>query len=117
MAINTDFVVKELLDSNFEILDIINDPESEDLSLKIIHDVHPDIEIMIRLITRKDDEDVMEMVFDGPDEYTDEEAKMVLQEVMDFLVESIEKALKETPTPIEEESSEDTLEDEANGNN
>jgi hypothetical protein len=103
MALDTDFVTQELANSDFEILSMVTDPETEDVVLTIIHDIHPDIEIFIKLITSKEDKDIMEMVLEGPDEYTDEEAKQVLQEVMDFLVQSIEKALVEQPDIVENE--------------
>jgi hypothetical protein len=115
MALDTDFVTQELANSNFNIIDMVTDPETDDVVLSVIHDIHPDIEVVIKLITSKDDKEVMEMVFEGPDEYTDEEAKQVLQEVMDFLVQAIEKALVEQPNPVMEETPEEG--ESSDGNN
>jgi hypothetical protein len=115
MALDTDFVTQELVNSNFNIIDMVTDPETEDVVLKVIHDIHPDSEVVIKLVTSKGDKDVMEMVFEGPDEYTDEEAKQVLQEVMDFLVQAIEKALAEQPNPVMEEIPEEG--ESSDGNN
>jgi len=119
MAVNTDFVTEELMNSNFEIIEMLPDQESGDIDFRIKHDIHPEIEVVIKLITRKDDEDVMEMMFEGPDEYTDEEAKQVLQDVMDFLVSTIEKAVTEQPDTIDQTTtSPSTLnEEELDGNN
>jgi hypothetical protein len=107
MGFNTDFVLDKLLETDFEILDMVTDPDSGDIELKVKHDIHPDIEVIIKLVTPKDDDDVMEMEFFGPDDYTDEEAKRVLQDVMDFLVETIEKALDEVPTPVSTDENSD----------
>jgi hypothetical protein len=115
MALDTDFVTQELANSNFNIIDMVTDPETDDVVLSVIHDIHPDIEVVIKLITSKDDKDVMEMVFEGPDEYTDEEAKQVLQEVMDFLVQAIEKALDEQPNPVVEKTDDEG--ESSDGNN
>jgi hypothetical protein len=115
MALDTDFVTQELVNSNFNIIDMVTDPETEDVVLKVIHDIHPDSEVVIKLVTSKGDKDVMEMVFEGPDEYTDEETKQVLQEVMDFLVQAIEKALDEQPNSVMEEIPEEG--ESSDGNN
>jgi hypothetical protein len=116
MGFNTDFVLDKLLETDFEILDMVTNPESGDIELKIKHDLHPDIELIIKLITRKDDEDVMEMEFMGSDEYTEEEATKVLQDVMDFLVSAIERALEEVPTPVSTDENSDEG-DSSNGDN
>jgi hypothetical protein len=108
MGFNTDFVVEKLAETNFEILEIDNDPDTGNIDLKIKHDIHPDIEVLIKLITKEDSgDDTMEMEFIGPDEYTDEEAKQVLQDIMDFLVGAIEKALEEVPTPVDTDENSD----------
>jgi hypothetical protein len=101
MGFNTDFVLDKLAEIDFEIIDMVSDPESGDMELRIKHDLHPDIEVTIKLVTSKNDDDVMEMEFIGPDDYTDDEAKKVLQDVMDFLVSTIERALEESPTPAD----------------
>jgi len=115
MGLETDFVVNKLLDSDFEILEMIREPDSEDITLRVIHDIHPETEVMIKLVTGSDENnnEVTTMLFEGPDIYTDEEAEKVLQDVMDFLVTTIESAVIEDPDII---SNNETSNEENNGN-
>lgn len=102
MGFNEDFVVDEiLLDTDFEIM---NQEEIDgEMVLTIVHNMHPDDEFKVKLVTKDaEGEDTMVLQFDGPDSYTEEEAKQVLQEVMDMLVKVIEKAIDEAPTPAED---------------
>ena len=94
MGFNTDFVSQTLEDKSFEILNMEQNPDNDIIILTIVHDIHPDDHFTVSLIS-KDEEgnDVMTMQFDGPDTYTEEEAKQVLQEVMDTLTYIIEKAI------------------------
>jgi len=94
MAFNADFVAEMMVDQDFEIVLLEANPETNDLVMTVVHDIHPEIETKVSLVTKNEDgEDVMNLQFDGPDEYTKEEATKVLQEVMDALVIMIEKAL------------------------
>ena len=111
MGFDTDHVTKILQEESFEILSMEQDPDTDILVLTMVHDLHPDNQFTVSLVS-KDEEgnDVMNMQFDGPDEYTETEAKQVLQEVMDTLVVIIEKALdndiinQEPDAPTEEDS-------------
>jgi len=99
MNINTNFIIDNLVQASFEIREMKLDPETEFWILTVVHDLHPDIETTVTLVSKDaNGNDTMYLNFDGPDDYTDDEARQVLQEVLDVLVEMIEKALLE-PTP------------------
>ncbi len=107
---DTDFVAAIIENYNFTIVDMIEQPDENKTGFIIIHDIHPEEEVEIFLISKDENgEDVMTMDFNGPDVYTNDEAKAVLQEVMDMFVEVIRAA------SIEEESR--SLEEENNGDN
>jgi len=93
--VSNDLVSQILLDKNFDILRI--DVETEHItSFLIVHDLHPEEEIDVRLVSQQEDgNDAMELQFNGPDVYTDEEAKVVLNDVMQALIEIIEIAVEE----------------------
>jgi len=115
MGFNEDHVMEILGDSNFEIVGL-ETPEENITRLTIVHELHPDDEVQIDIVSKTEDgEDVMEMNFTGPDIWTDEEAKAVLQQVMDTLVRVIETALEEEP-PAEESSEESSEEGEESEN-
>ncbi len=101
MGFNEDFVIDEIIDNaEFEILG--QKMVKGNVVLTVVADIHPDDEFKVTLITKDDTgEDTMLLQFDGPDEYTEEEAKIVLQQIMDLLVNIIEKALDEVPTPAD----------------
>ena len=103
MSLNNDYVTQKLQEKQFQILDMEQDPDSSTLVLTVIHEIHPEVEVFISLISMDEDgNDTMEMKFDGPDDYTDMEAKQVLQEVMDTLVEIIENGLIDNPVEAPE---------------
>jgi len=113
MALNTDYVTEQLIEQDFNILDMVQDPETDILVLTIVHDLHPDDEFKVSLISKDEDgNDTMQMQFDGPDIYTEEEAKQVLQEVMDVLVTIIENALVDLPDETLEENTQSGGDDE-----
>ena len=101
MGFNEDFVIDEIMDNaEFEILG--QKMVKGNVVLTVVADIHPDDEFKVTLITKDDTgEDTMLLQFDGPDEYTEKEAKIVLQQIMDLLVNIIEKALDEVPTPAD----------------
>ncbi len=101
MGFNEDFVIDEIMsNADFEILS--QEMVEGNVVLTVVADIHPDDEFKVTLITKDDTgEDTMLLQFDGPDEYTEEEAKIVLQQIMDLLVNIIEKALDEVPTPAD----------------
>jgi len=91
----TDIVSEILLDENFTIVELKTDPETSDTLLTIIHDLHPEDEILVKLVSTKEDgEDSMQLQFEGPDNWTDEEAKTVLNEVMEVMSKVIDKAVE-----------------------
>jgi len=101
MSLNNDFVTEELNKQPFEIINMVPAGEDQNLVLTIIHELHPEVEATVTLISKTvDGEDTMEMQFDGSSEYTDTEAKQVLQNVMDTLVSIITKGLDEMPSVV-----------------
>jgi len=106
-------------EKNFDIISLDNTENPDIVRMTVVHDLHPEAEVIIEIISKKEvnengeEEEVMEMQFTGPDEYTDEEAKQVLEEVMKTFVEIIEKAIPEEPKIPEsnEESNEEENED------
>ncbi len=90
-------VVGEILqDEKFTIVDVTVDPDTEDTVFIVVHDLHPEDEVQVKLVSNEEDgEDSMVLQFDGPDVYTDEEAKLVLHEVMDVIVKIVENAISE----------------------
>lgn len=102
MSLNDDYVTEKLGEQPFQIINMEQDPESGNMVLTVIHEIHPDIEVSVSLISKTEDgEDTMELQFDGPEDYTDEEAKQVLQEVMNTLVTIIESSVEDNPEPVE----------------
>lgn len=99
------YVTEKLQEQNFQILDMTTDPETEFLVLTVVHNIHPDIEFNITLITKDaSGDDTMEMQFNGPDDFTDEEAKQILQEIMDVLINIIKTAVEDGESiPVEDE--------------
>ncbi len=90
-------VIGEILqDEKFTIVDVSVDPETDETSFTVVHDVHPDDEVQIKLVSNEEDgKDSMTLEFNGPDIYSDEEAKEVLNEVMEVIVKIVEQAVKE----------------------
>ena len=74
---------------NFTILSI-NTDDPNNTSLIVVHDLHPETEATITLKHDDNEENMDVMEFNGPDEYTEEEAKQVLQEVMNLFIKIIE---------------------------
>lgn len=114
--VEPDEIIDLMVDYDFKIISVTNTPDAS-IVLVVKHDLHPEIEANIILNTIPETEDgeevesVMNMTFEGPDDYTDEEARLVLQEVSDFLVAAIEKAV-ELPEVEGDEDDEDEDEDE-----
>ena len=117
MAVTDDKVKDILEENNFQITNV-EQISPEMTKLTVIHNLHPEEEIQIDIVSRVEDgEEVMEMQFTGPDVWTDEEAKQVLQEVMDTLVKVIEKGLEEEPViPETMTNTENNNLEENNGN-
>ena len=93
--VSNDLVSQILLDKNFDIISITANDE-HNTSFLIVHDLHPEEEIDVRLVSQQEEgDDAMELQFSGPDVYTDEEAKIVLNDVMQALIEIIEIAVEE----------------------
>ena len=93
--INPDFVQLVLESKDFDILGIeaIDDNHTE---FTIVHEIHPDDQIKVMMISEEaDGQDSTRLEFEGPDVYTEEEAKKVLHEVMEALLEIIERIINE----------------------
>ena len=92
----TDDIIEDVLqENNFTILSVEQDPEKPITYMEINHNLHPEENIQILVIGKEENgEETMEMQFNGPDVWTDEEAKGVLQEVMDTLIDIIERAVE-----------------------
>jgi hypothetical protein len=114
--VEPDEIIDLMVDYDFKIISVTNTPDAS-IVLVVKHDLHPEIEANIILNTIPETEDgeevesVMNITFEGPDDYTDEEARLVLREVSDFLVAAIEKAV-ELPEVEGDEDDEDEDEDE-----
>ncbi len=94
-SVSSELLGKFLQDEKFTIVEIVTDPETENLTFTIVHDMHPDDELVIELVSNESDgEDSMQLRCEGPDSYTEVEAKQVLQEVMDVIVKVVEEAIK-----------------------
>ncbi len=102
--IPADAIGEIMQDYNFSIVDLVADPDTTDTAFIIVHDLHPEDEIKITLVSNEvDGEDSMELKFEGPDEWTEDEAKIVLHEVMAMVTAVIEEAVEgEDTTPIPE---------------
>ena len=88
-----DKVAQILEGKNFTVLEVFTDPEDDkNTGFIITHDSKPDKEIIIRLTSKLvDGEDVSTMNFEGEDDdFTEEEAKIILNEVMEAFIEVIE---------------------------
>ena len=72
-------IVGELLqDSDFTIVDLEVDQDTNDTVFTIVHDLHPEDECLVKLVSNEaDGEDAMILEFEGPDSYTEEEAKKI----------------------------------------
>jgi len=124
MGFNKEFITEKLAESNFDIIDMQHD-DNDILRITIVHEIHPGIEVIVSVIgDETSEEDSMVLQFDGPDDYTDDEAKQVLQEVMDVLIAVIAAAIEESPTPLEgegegedEDENEEGASEENNENN
>ncbi len=93
--IPADEVGKVLQDYNFTIVELIADPDTTDTTFVIVHDLHPEDEVTIKLISEGEDgEDAMNLQFQGPDEWTEDEAKIVLNEVMEMIITVIEQSVE-----------------------
>lgn len=91
MPVSKDIVTEVLEEQNFEILSMEPIPEKHTTRLIVVHDIHPENEVFVDLVSIDENgEEVLEMQFTGPDEWTDEEAKQCLQDVMNTLVKIIE---------------------------
>jgi hypothetical protein len=102
MSLPQDYVTTKLSEQDFNILDMVPEPETGFLVLRMTHNLHPNVEFTVTLITLDSEgNDTMEMRFDGPDDFTDEEAKQVLQEVMDILIHIIEQSIGDQPSLIQ----------------
>ena len=90
-------LVEEILrDKNFTIVDLSVDHETNETFFIVVHDVHPEEEVIIKLVSNDvDGDDAMQLQFEGPAVYTDDEAKVVLNEVMEVLLAIIDKATEE----------------------
>ncbi len=90
-----DTVGEILQDENFTIVDVSVDQDTNNTTFIVVHDLHPEDEVRVQLVSNEaDGEDSMQLQFEGPDNWTDEEAKQVLQEVMDTIVKIIEEVIK-----------------------
>ena len=90
-----------LSEERFSVLAMESDPEEKFTRLVVVHEVHPEDEVFIDILTKdEDDEDILEMQFSGPDTWTEEEAKEVLQDVMDTFVKIIESAVADGENEI-----------------
>ncbi len=97
-----DMVGEILQNEKFTIVDLSVDPVTSDTVLIIIHDLHPEDEVTVKLVSDKvDGEDSMQLQFEGPDCWTDAEAKRVLNEVMEVIMKIIEKAVEEDKVTID----------------
>ena len=92
----TDF--DDILDKyGFDIIDTIPPSEEEPrLRLIIIHDLHPEDPITVFVVDDPENDTVSLLEFEGPDVWTEEEAKGVLQQIMNALVEMVESYVKDT---------------------
>jgi flagellar basal body-associated protein FliL len=86
-----DHVQAILVEENFTILRMIEDDEQDRAGFVISHVSRPDDEINIFLVSNEQDE-AAQITFEGPDEYTEDEAKQILNEVMDAFIKIIEVA-------------------------
>ncbi len=94
--VNHDMVGEILQDEKFTIVNLEVDPDTNETSFIVVHDLHPEDEVEVRLVSKDEDgEDSMQLQFSGPDSYTDEEAKVVLHEVMEVILKIIDKAIAE----------------------
>ena len=95
-----DLIGKILQDFNFTIVDLTVDQEANETEFTIVHDIHPEDEVVIKLFSEDKDEesgeDAMTLGFEGPDSYTASEAKQVLNEVMEVIVKIVEQAIEES---------------------
>jgi hypothetical protein len=89
-----DFVAEIMQDQKFTIVDLQVDPDTDETTFVIVHDLHPEDEVQVKLISNEEDgKDSMLLDFSGPDSYTEDEAREVLQEVSNVLVLIIEEAV------------------------
>jgi len=94
--ISTQNALNILEQENFTIIDTL--PEEDNLikGFIIIHDLHPEEEITISFVEEDSNgEKLDKMEFTGPDVYTEEEAKQVLQEVMDVFTKIVVDSIDE----------------------
>ncbi len=90
-----DEVSEILLKQKFSIVELTADPVTNDTIMTIIHDLHPEDEVTVKIISKEQDgEDSMELKFEGPDNYTDAEATLVLHDVQDVMIAIIQKAVE-----------------------
>jgi hypothetical protein len=86
-----DHIQNILVEENFTILRMIDDDEQGRAGFVISHASRPDDEINIFKISN-DQGEADQIAFEGPDEYTEEEAKQILNEVMETFIKIIEIA-------------------------
>lgn len=108
MGLDTDYVAEKLDKEPFEILNMEQEEGSTTIVLTVVHELHPEQEFMVSLLSENEEgEDSMTLQFDGPDDFTDDEAKMILQQIMDTLVNIIEMNLDDNPEPADIPDAED----------
>lgn len=92
--VSENLVTSMMDDYDFTILSIDPVEDEKITQFIVVHDLHPEEEVTLRLVSKTEEgEEVMNMEFNGPDIYTEDEGKQVLQEVMDFLVAVIDEAV------------------------
>ncbi len=92
--IPTDEVGEILQDQEFTIVNLSVDPDTDDTTFIVVHDLHPEDEVRIKLVSNEEDgKDSMTLEFEGPDVYTDTEAKKVLNDVMAVILKVVENAV------------------------
>ncbi len=102
-----DEVSEILLKQKFSIVELTADPVTNDTIMTIIHDLHPEDEVTVKIISKEQDgEDSMELKFEGPDNYTDAEATLVLHDVQDVMIAIIQKAVEGDDLKILDEGDE-----------
>jgi hypothetical protein len=112
-------LIQEFLENNnFVIVNAYQDPETNYTILEVLHQDHPDNNVKITLVTKtEEDEELSYLEFEGDDTWTEEEAKILLNDVMDLLVEAVkstfpseEKGSGSGSSSVSESSSESSTE-------
>ena len=119
MSVNNELIQEVLESRNFVITEMESDPDKGITRLHVYHNTHPEDLVYVDLvaaINEGSEEETVEMQFQGPDVYTEDEARQVLQEVMDTLVTVIETGIEQDMSEIFPEDPEDPEDPEGEDN-